>query len=295
MREILKGFVFSRIPDEIEDMSLRVEWRVDSRKVLELFCSGCDPGDLFGEIELNYYDLAKFSSEGREAYLVHYVEGIRHLSMLVERKITDLKEIESFIINNASKIVENKITELRNLKSNLLISFEKNKKFTNNYNQDASYNLYYYIRYINLVETANYQDIRIDERWEYLKWILSKEEATDRSYWISEHGDDYLKLLDSQGKIENNLLAYVTQRMKMELPGFYLADLDFKYTKITHNLKAFEKHLIYLDNLLSYLDFKVATFTLGSKKRKFIGLIGDGYLGKYIVYKPIHSFELPND
>jgi hypothetical protein len=285
MASILKGLTVTRIPSDSEELSLQVKWELNPKRRAELFISQGEIGDICGEITITRSELKNFSSQAREGYLVFWSEGIKTMRMIIDKVPPSLDDVQSLIIQEASNIIDRKLANLQLFKDSIA-------RITDT---EIERNLYYYIRKVYLIQRDNFHDESLENAWEILIATLRKKEMADRSHWISQHGDEYVKFLDASKKLEINPLAYVSQRMKMELPGFQLADSWCSYVLDMEHLDAFKNDILAVDGLLPYLDFELAKITLPNTKDSFLGLIGDGYLGRYIVYKPLEqvSGKLP--
>jgi len=277
MASILQGLIVSKIPTDDEELCLTVKWELNAKKKAEFFIMQGAIGTANGDVKLLRSNLKELSIEGREAFLVHWIEGISELKAFVDSAPPNMDEIQEILIRNASDIINEKIAEIKSFKSRM-------GEITEN---DLEKNLYYYLRQVYLFERSAYRDEALDEYLGVLLEKLHQKEEIERSYWIEQHGDEYLKFLDSNGKIERNLETYATQRLNQELSGFLIADDEFKYQRVLHHkyLEKFKAEILAVEGVLSYLSFELAIITINGQE--FFGLVGDGYLGRYRIYKPL--------
>jgi len=281
MTSILKGLRVARIPSDDEDLTLQVKWELSMKRRAGLFISQGETGNVAGAITITRSELKHFSPQAREAYLVFWLEGIRTMRMVVDKMPPSLDDIQAAMIHEASYIVEKKLVRLKQFKD--LIARVSD--------DEIERNLYHYIRELYFIQRDNLHDESLEGSWGTFLSTLRKKEIADRSHWISQYGDEYVKFLDAHGKLEIDVLAYVNQRMKQELPGFHLAEDGCVYVLNIEDLHKFKEEVMSVDGLLSYLNFELAKIKLPNTTESFIGLIGDGYLGRYIVYKPVGGIE----
>jgi len=277
MGSVLKSLTVSRIPMDSDNLTINVKWELNARKRAELFISQGEVGEVSGQVVLTRQELKNFTSEGREAYLVYWLEGIESMTIMVDVVPPLLKDIEMFMIKEASVIVENRIASINQFRESIL----------NLSDGELERNLYYYIRQVHLIQSSDYHDESLEESWGSFLSNLQKKETIERSHWISQHGDEYIKFLDTNQKLETNIVSYVNQRLNVELPGFYLADQDFKYKRHTKGMERFKKEILAVEGVLPYLSFEIATIFPKARNDVIIGIVGDGYLGRYTVYKPL--------
>lgn len=283
MGSILKSLTISRIPMDNESLIIRVKWELNYRRRTELFLLQGEVGEVTGEVMLTRKELKDFSPVGREAYLVFWLEGIQNFSIIVDRSHPTLKDLEVFIIKEASLIVDRKLLNIKQFTESILSITD----------EELECNLYYHLRQLYLIQKSDYRNLLLEQSWDSFMLNLKKKEVAERSEWITKYGDDYIKFLNASHQIENNVELYVRQRLEMELPGFHMLEEKFNYIYNSSYLEQFKSEILAVQDLVPYMNFEIAS--VSKVDHEIIGIVGDGYLGRYTVYKPlVQSYKVGN-
>ena len=282
MGSILKGLTLKCIPTDQDDLRVVIKWRLNPKSQAQAFIERGEVGAVEGVLELQRTDLQGFSREGREAFLVYWAEGIREIEMIAMNGCPDVKEIEELMISESSRIIELKMASFEHFKEKM-VALER---------ENIDDRVYQFMREIHLIRQDKYEDEELESVMQSVMVTLRKRASADRSHWIQEYGNDYLKFMDAKGKIELVVVDYVLQRLKLELPGFQLATPNMRFERLLNNYERYSEDILAVEGKLTYLDFELGLVSFDGSKELEPAIIGDGYLGEFLIYKLLEPRQI---